>query len=221
MRPVILCAVFAWLLPWPAAAANPAMTFERKCSACHTVGRGTLVGPDLKGVTDRRSRGWLSAWIASPGALIAAGDAAAIALADKFKPLLMPAMGLRADEIVALVEYLAAGGPEADARRARRIETATSTEVDTGRALFAGRRAFASGGASCFSCHRLGTALGNGGTLGPDLSTAYARYQDKALAALLVRGCFPGAAPRAARAALTDDELFALKAFLRREGERR
>jgi len=221
MRPVILCAVFAWLLPWPAAAANPAMTFERKCSACHTVGRGTLVGPDLKGVTDRRTRGWLAAWIASPNALIASGDAVAIALADRFKPLLMPAMGLRTEEISALVEYLARGGPEADARRARRVDTATPIEIETGRALFAGGRAFASGGASCFSCHRLGKDLGAGGTLGPDLSTAYARYQDKALAAVLVRGCFPGAAPRAGKAALTDDELFALKAFMRREGERR
>ena len=217
MKPVILCAVLAWLLPWPAAAANPAMTFERKCSACHTFGRGTLVGPDLKGVTERRSRDWLAAWIASPDTLIASGDAAAVALADKFKPLRMPPMGLRPDEISALIDYLAAGGPEAEARRARRVDTATPLEIELGRVLFVGQRAFANGGASCFACHRLGKDAGAGGTLGPDLSTAYPRYQDKALAALLARGCFPGAAPKSAKAALTDDELFALKAFLRRE----
>ena len=219
MKPLILFALLALLLPG-LAAANPAMTFERKCSACHTVGRGKLVGPDLKGVTARRSRSWLSAWITSPEALIASGDAAAIALVETFKPLRMPVMGLRADEISALIDYLAAGGPEADARRARRIETATPIEIDVGRALFTGRRPLASGGASCFSCHRLGRDLGAGGTLGPDLTTAYARYQDKGLGALLARGCSPGVKPRSTTAELpplSDDESFALKAFLRRQ----
>ena len=224
MKRVMLCVVLAWLSPWPAAAANPAMTFERKCSACHTVGRGTLVGPDLEGVTARRPRSWLAAWIASPTALIASGDAEALALVERFKPLRMPDMGLRSDEVTALIDYLAAGGPAADARRARRTETATPLEIELGRGLFAGQRTFASGGASCFACHRLGKGLSGGGTLGPDLSTAYTRYQDKALGAILTRGCFPGAAPKAPKATkaaltgLTDDELFALKAFMRREG---
>jgi cytochrome c2 len=217
MRLVILCGIFASLCLSPAAAANPATTFAMKCSVCHTVGRGVLVGPDLKGVTDRRPRTWLAAWLASPAALIASGDAAAVALADKFKPLRMPDMGLSSHEIAALIEYLAAGGPEADARRARRVESATPVEIEMGHALFVGRLAFASGGPSCFSCHRLGKSLGAGGTLGPDLSTAYTRYRDKALAALLGRGCFPGAAPKSKKAALTDEELFALKAFMRRE----
>lgn len=217
MRPVILCGILACLFLSAAAAANPATTFAMKCSVCHTVGRGVLVGPDLKGVTERRPRSWLAAWLASPAALIASGDVAAVALADKFKPLRMPDMGLSALEISALIDYLAVGGPEADARRARRVETATTVEIEMGRTLFVGQRAFASGGPSCFSCHRLGKNLGAGGTLGPDLSTAYARYQGKALAALLARGCFPGAARKSDKAALTDEEVFALKAFMRRE----
>jgi len=128
-------------------------------------------------------------------------------------------MGLTPREVSGVIEYLAAGGPAADARRRRRADSATSTEVETGRVLFVGQRAFANGGASCFTCHRIGKDLGAGGTLGPDLSTAYARYQDRGLAALLGRGCFPGAAPRSAKAALTDEELFALKAFMRREAQ--
>jgi cytochrome c2 len=217
MKPVILCAVLAWLLPWPAAA-DPATTFARKCSSCHTFGRGILVGPDLKGVTDRHPRTWLTAWIASSEAVIRSGDAVAVALFNKFKSQRMPDQSLSADDVSALIDYLAAGGPEADARRkARRAETATAAEIEMGRVLFVGQRAFASGGASCFSCHRLGNTLGAGGTLGPDLSSAYARYQDRGLSALLARGCFPRAVPTLATAALTDDELFALKAFMRRE----
>lgn len=224
MKPVILSAVLVSLSPWLAGAADPATTFARKCSACHTVGGGKLVGPDLKGVTDRRPRSWLAAWIASPETLIASGDLTAVALAQAFKPLRMPTMGLTPHDISALIEYLAAGGPAGEARRKRRTETATSAEVEMGRVLFAGRRAFASGGPSCFACHRIGKDLSAGGTLGPDLSTAYANYQDKGLGALLVHGCFPAAAPtsaKAARTALTDEELFALKAFMRHETQGR
>jgi len=217
MKPTGLGVVVAWLLSLTTAAADPATTFLRKCSACHTVGQGRLVGPDLKGVTERRLRGWLAKWIASPEKMIAAGDATAVTLSEQFKPLRMPEMGLSASEISAVIEYLAAGGPEGEARRKRRTETATPVEVETGRVLFAGQRAFASGVAACFSCHRIGTTFGAGGTLGPDLSDAYTRYQDKALSALLLHGCFPGASPSAGKRALTDDELFALKAFMRRE----
>ena len=79
----------------------------------------------------------------------------------------MPDQSLTPDEVTALIDYLAAGGPEVDARRrSRRADTATTAEIEMGRILFVGRRGFANGGASCFSCHRLGDTLGAGGTLG-------------------------------------------------------
>ena len=34
--------------------------FEQKCAACHTIGKGRLVGPDLAGVNKRRSKKWLN-----------------------------------------------------------------------------------------------------------------------------------------------------------------
>ena len=33
--------------------------FQQQCAACHTIGGGTLVGPDLQDVTSRRDREWL------------------------------------------------------------------------------------------------------------------------------------------------------------------
>ena len=33
--------------------------FQSTCSACHSIGGGRLVGPDLAGVIDRRSQVWL------------------------------------------------------------------------------------------------------------------------------------------------------------------
>jgi hypothetical protein len=73
-------------------------------------------------------------------------------------------------------------------------DSATAAEVDAGRRpLRRAIRGLANGGAACFSCHRLGTAVAHGGTLGPDLSTAYARYQDsRAVGA--ARALFPAGA---------------------------
>ena len=219
----VLCGVVLCLTrPSGIAATDAAATFARKCSSCHTFGRGILIGPDLKGVTDRRTREWLAAWIASSERLIRAGDPAATALFDKFRQQRMPDQGLTPAELASLLDYLAEGGPENDARKMqRRVETATADEIEMGRSLFEGRRELANGGAACFSCHRLGEAVVAGGTLGPDLSRAYALYQDKGMTTLLAGGCFPRARPRAGltsvRTSLTEQESFALKAFLRSE----
>jgi nitrite reductase (NO-forming)/hydroxylamine reductase len=40
--------------------------FETKCLACHTIGEGKRIGPDLKGVTQRRERDWLYRWLDDP-----------------------------------------------------------------------------------------------------------------------------------------------------------
>jgi cytochrome c2 len=40
-----------------------AATFNGRCTACHTYGKGIKVGPDLKGVTERRKRDWLLKFI--------------------------------------------------------------------------------------------------------------------------------------------------------------
>jgi predicted TIM-barrel fold metal-dependent hydrolase len=56
--------------------------FVEWCEACHTIGGGDLVGPDLAGVTERRSMEWLIKAVQNSEALIAAGDADAVALAQ-------------------------------------------------------------------------------------------------------------------------------------------
>ena len=38
---------------------------SRGCTGCHSIGKGRVSGPDLLGVTERRSVGWLKAWLKS------------------------------------------------------------------------------------------------------------------------------------------------------------
>jgi len=218
MKPLFFCGlILATLSPVASAATDPATTFARKCTSCHTFGKGILVGPDLKGVTDRHKREWLISWITSSETLIRTGDRQATALFAKFKQR-MPDQSLSAADIQALLDYFAADGPEADARKKERwADTATAAEIEAGRLLFTGERVLVNGGGSCSSCHRLGEAVAAGGTLGPDLSAAFARYQDKGLATLLTRGCFPRAISTSDAAIVTDDESFALRAFLHHE----
>ena len=64
--------------------------FETTCFACHTVGGGRLVGPDLQGVTERRDEDWIISFVQRSQAVIESGDPAAVALAEEFPGLLMP-----------------------------------------------------------------------------------------------------------------------------------
>src|SRR5690242_1465252 len=56
------------------------LVFNRRCTACHTFGKGVKVGPDLKGVTLRRPRAWLLSFIRSSQSMINSGDGVARSL---------------------------------------------------------------------------------------------------------------------------------------------
>ena len=71
-------------------AAEAKKIFNQRCTACHTFGRGVKVGPDLKGVNERRARPWLLRFIRSSQSLIKEGDAVASGLFDQFRRQRMP-----------------------------------------------------------------------------------------------------------------------------------
>ncbi|HKB10164.1 MAG TPA: c-type cytochrome [Vicinamibacterales bacterium] len=217
MRLAALLLIVGCIATTASAAPDPATTFARNCSSCHTFGSGIKVGPDLKGVTDRHDRKWLTAWIASSDRLIQSGDPQAQTLFTKFKKQRMPDQRLAPEEIGVLLDYLAAGGPARAAQRSERaIESATPEDIEAGSALFSGRRPFARGTAACASCHRVGADDTAGGTLGPDLSRAYIRLRDRSVGTLISRGCFPRSPDASASSDPTEQETFAVKAFLRK-----
>ena len=79
------------------------LAFESKCLACHSIGGGDKVGPDLYGVTRRRDNAWLSRWLKNPEQMLQT-DATAKAMLEKWK-LPMPNQGLSDQEIKEYIAY--------------------------------------------------------------------------------------------------------------------
>ena len=78
--------------------------FESKCLACHSVGQGKKLGPDLAGVTKRRDDAWLSRWLKSPEKVLES-DPVAKAMMKEFNNLPMPNQNLSDAEIRQYLQY--------------------------------------------------------------------------------------------------------------------
>ena len=92
---------------------------------------------------------------------------------------------------------------------------AAPAEIEVGSHLFYGQTDFKYGAKACASCHSVQGLGLRGGTLGPDLTNVYFKYQDKALTSFLRHPCFQWETPVPGTNYLTARESFALKAFLR------
>jgi cytochrome c551/c552 len=88
---------------------NGKKIFEANCVACHTIGKGHLVGPDLKGVTANRNEDWLMKWIKSSQTLIRSKDPLAVALYNQNNQIVMPDQPFSDDQIKALLDYIKTG----------------------------------------------------------------------------------------------------------------
>ena len=82
--------------------------FRRSCSACHTLGGGDMVGPDLTDVTRRRSAGWIQAMILNPDSMTDA-DPAARELRDRYQVVMTTPDYLEPTHALALIEFLRRG----------------------------------------------------------------------------------------------------------------
>jgi protein SCO1/2 len=80
--------------------------FMKHCAACHTIGGGDRIGPDLAGVTARRDSAWLTRFISAPDAVRASGDAIAKALAAKYMPAVMPRLGVAEGDVAQILHYI-------------------------------------------------------------------------------------------------------------------
>ena len=112
-----------WIAGYPAAASRASLksytearpvanltsgqyVFSTKCSACHGLGEGPKVGPDLAGVTTTRTRAWLASYITDPQALLQRGDPIAKALSAKYGAVSMPTLQLTDQQVQDVIQYL-------------------------------------------------------------------------------------------------------------------
>lgn len=91
----------------PGNAARGKTYFQRDCAVCHTVGRGKQIGPDLLGVTRRRTHRWLVTMIQHPDQLVQRRDPIALALLKKYT-MQMPDLHVSDAECADLIAYFEA-----------------------------------------------------------------------------------------------------------------
>ena len=172
-------------LPTAANAAGDAKAgeqlFQQKgCTACHTIGKGDLVGPDLKGVTQQRPHDWLEKWIAAPDKVIASKDEYAVNLLHKYHDVQMPSLALSTSDVDNILAFLATDtvtGAAQPAATGAGAANAPKGNPELGKDLFTGVVRFQNGGPPCMACHSVsGIGALGGGQLGPDLTEVVKRY---------------------------------------------
>lgn len=199
-------------------APSPTVTlFEKSCYSCHNIGGGDKKGPDLKGVTSRRTREWLQQYIATPAAMNRNGDPAAVELFKKYAPEVMPDQATTPDQIdaiLALIDDLSRKNETFVPAGAKLARPIVPSDIDAGRQLFTGATALRGQGSACISCHNVdGVARLGGGTLGPDLTAVNTKYKDPELIGILQNPNFPTMKSVFGTRPLDDEEIVQLFAY--------
>lgn len=190
--------------------------FRKNCAACHSIGKGKLVGPDLAGVTGRSSKSWLVKFIRNSGEMIRSGDPDAVAVGKQFNNLLMPAFAGSDNDISAIIGYISSQGGQAQLAVADTFLNAASEEnVIRGRELFSGKTALSNSGAPCIGCHTADNSGYGGGQLAKSLNLSFYMMKGQGLKALLESPPFPAMTTSYQTRPLTPQEVYDLSAFLR------
>ena len=199
--------------------------FKQTCTACHSIGKGKLVGPDLKGVNQKRSEEWLVNFVKSAADFGAKDADAKAIIAEYGYP--MPNQALSDDQIKSIVAYIAENSPqevveeataevveEAPADPALDPANASDEDVLAGVHLFSGEKRFENGGPACITCHNVQyDDLIAGGLLAKDLTHVYERMGAAGVNGILSSPPFPAMASSYKDNALTEQEVFQLSAF--------
>jgi cytochrome c2 len=199
--------------------------FQQKCAACHTIGKGKLVGADLQGVGQRVSRDWMERFIATPDKMFAEKDPIALRLLKESNNIQMPNLGLSKAEVDALVNYLESP-TEVEHHAPASPQAAMTLPAHVGKAavgeeLFTGAIRLQNGGPECMACHSFtGAGILGGGSLGPDLTQVYQRFGQAGLASVLGTLPFPTMQGVYRAKPLTQSEQADMLAFLAQENQK-
>ena len=215
---------------------SPEILFTSFCATCHTINKGKLIGPDLVDVNKRRSEAWLLEFITSSQTMINKGDPDAVALFKEYNQMIMPDAPYNADEIKSILGYIKTKSPGYEAQAdegqptgevnaepeepVRSVDEATPSEIEVGRMLFAGERRLEGRGPACISCHNVkNDRLIGGGLLAKDLTDVFARMNEAGVRGIVSSSPFPAMRQAYQNAAVTDDEVYDITAFLKYANE--
>ena len=196
--------------------------FQTTCFACHTIGGGRLVGPDLAGVHDKRSQEWLERFVASSQSMVKDGDAEAVALFEEFNRVPMPDSFISEEQIRQVLSYIksqsssqTADVAPSEAEQVPATAPASEKDILIGQDLFQGTIRFVNNGPACNACHEVrNDAVIGGGILATELTTVFSRMGGAGVKAILGHAPFPVMQAAYKDQSLTEDEVVALVAFL-------
>ncbi len=191
-------------------------TFKSVCAACHTIGGGRLVGPDLRGLHERRDEKWILQFVQHSQKVIASGDSTASALFKEYQGITMPDQAYGVDEIRGILAYIRRA-ESFGATPAAAVVEFTEEQVQLGQELFQGTTRFVNSGPTCNSCHEAtNAAVIAGGSLARDLTTVFSRLGGAGVQVIIGAPPFPPMQRAYQDKPLTEEEVVALAAFLRR-----
>lgn len=168
-------------------------TFQSKCSGCHSIGKGPLVGPDLAGTKSWDDAKLLAAIKRMEGSVgpLAENEISEL-LAFLKNPESVSAVQAKSDETSKSTAKSAGETAATNAKASSLTEVSQKSSVSDnsndeiqllgsaldGEKLFNGRKPFSNGGMACNACHIAGNTRSG---LGPDLSRISEKMNDKAL----------------------------------------
>ena len=195
--------------------------FTQKCTSCHTVGGGKLIGPDLANMHVRRTEEWIIKFVQASQSLIKSGDSEAKKLFEEYNGIIMPDQDLTANQIKSIIAYIAENSPDLNnpnKKTPSQIFNASSiseSDIQRGKKLFEGTTTFKNGGSACIACHNINNQrMFNGGLLAKDLTTAFSRLSAAGVDGILRNPPFPAMVDAFGSNPLTDQEAKDILAFL-------
>jgi len=201
--------------------------YNKSCVACHTIGKGRLVGPDLVNISEKRSQEWLVAFIQSSRKLIESGDAEANAIFKEYNSMPMPDNAFTDAQSLAVLDYIkrtSSGNDNSGQAAAQKdmLSEATAENIASGALLFTGEKRLTNGGAACNSCHNVQDEdIFSHGTLAKDLTETWTIMGSMGAAAIIKSPPFPVMTAAYRDNPLTEAEVLDLTAYLKSVSENR
>ncbi|MEZ5082830.1 MAG: c-type cytochrome [Bacteroidales bacterium] len=198
--------------------------YNLTCKACHTVGKGKLVGPDLQNITEKRNQDWLISFIKSSSSMIKSGDPDAVAISKEFNGILMPDNLYSDAQIISILDFIKAGGPQdrAQAPVVDMLSETTPANINAGALLFSGQTSFSNRGPACNSCHTVkDERIFSGGTLAKNLTESWDIMGSAGVAAVIRNSPFPVMNKAYSNRPLTEKEVIDLTAYLKSVSQER